>query len=321
MPDSIPGLHHITAMASSPQHNADFYTRVLGQRLVKTTVNFDDPGTYHLYYGDEIGSPGTIMTFFPWPNAKRGTLGNGETVATAYIIPRTSAPYWRNRLEQHDLEVNEGTRFGETVLSFTDQDGMRLELITQDRLPEVRHWAGGPVPQEHALRGFHSVTLWVGRKDGTLPLLTQQLGFEPAGEEQDTEGIRYRFKASGDAAGTLIDLVERPGKFPGRMGAGSIHHIALRARNDAEQDQWLRTLSEAGFGVTTVQDRQYFHSIYFREPGGVLFEIATDNPGFATDETVETLGRHLKLPPWLEPARERIEAKLPPLNISERQDA
>jgi glyoxalase family protein len=325
MPNPIPGLHHITAMAGSPQRNLDFYSRVLGQRLVKTTVNFDDPGTYHLYYGDEVGTPGTIMTFFPWSNAKRGTLGNSETAATAYSIPRDSLPYWRERLEH--LGVSEGTRFGETVLTFTDPDGMRLELITQDALPEVRHWVEGPVPQEHALRGFHSVTLWVGHAKGTARLLTQHLGFEPSGEAQDAEGTRYRFKAPGGAAGTTIDLVERPGRFPGRLGTGSIHHIALRARNDREQNEWLEALSSAGFNVTTVQDRQYFHSVYFREPGGVLFEIATDNPGFTTDEPVETLGRQLKLPSWLEPVRERIETKLPLLDITkaekayERQDA
>ena len=306
----IQGLHHITAVAGDPQRNLAFYETVLGQRLVKTTVNFDDPGTYHLYYGDEIGTPGTIMTFFPWRHMRRGVLGNGETSAVAYTIPAGSETYWQQRLATHGVTVGEpATRFGQTVLPFQDPDGMRLELITAAGPATIRHWAGGPVPAGQALLGFHGVTLWLAEVEGTARLLTDQLGYQRVGQE----GARSRYQAASNDVGLYVDLLHRPGAPAGRFGVGSIHHIAFRTVDDSEQLAYQRQLRQAGHNVTPVQDRQYFHSIYFRAPGGVLFEVATDAPGFYYDEQIADLGRSLKLPPWLEPQRAEIEAALPPL--------
>ncbi|GAA5532749.1 VOC family protein [Deinococcus aluminii] len=306
----VQGLHHVTVMASDPQRNIDFYSQTLGQRLVKVTVNFDDPGTYHFYYGDLTGQPGTIMTHFPWPDAKRGVRGNGEVVATAYSAPRAGEDYWKARLTEQGFAFRESERFGEKVLTVGDPDGTWVELIFEDGQP-VRSWPASPVPAEHALRGFHSVTAWVGDTAPVRDLLVGQLGFTEAGSEPDAEGTRTRFQGSGEGVGLFVDVVERPGKPRGNFGAGSIHHVALRTRDDAEQEAYLTGLGAAGYRPTPVQDRQYFHSIYFREPNGVLFEIATDAPGFPDDERVEELGKHLKLPTWFEPRRATIEAHVP----------
>lgn len=305
----IQGLHHITAFAKDPQRNVDFYHNGLGQRLVKTTVNFDDPGTYHLYYGDEVGTPGTIMTFFPWPRAARGVRGNGEVGASAYTIGAESLDYWRKRLVDFGAPVSsEETRFGYDVLTFDDPDGMSLELIVSDDPATFQFWEEGPVPAAHALRGFHGVTLWLAEAEPTAALLTEQMGYEFVGQEEN----RWRFKGSSNNIGMYLDLLIDPKRPSGRMGAGSVHHIAFRTRDDTEQLEYQQSLSRAGFGVTPVRDRQYFHSIYFRSPGGVLFEVATDAPGFAIDEPVEALGQSLKLPPWLESQRANIERALPP---------
>jgi glyoxalase family protein len=319
MQQAIRGLHHVTALASDPQRNVDFYTQVLGQRLVKRTVNFDDPGTYHLYYGDNVGSPGTIMTFFPWPHARRGTLGNGEVAATAYAIGPDSVAYWLERLQQHRVQMFQTQiRFGAEVIPFADPDGMILELIVREegRVPE--HWVDGPVPAAHALRGFHGVTIWTGAAEPSTALLTEQMGYTLVAEE----GARLRFQAAAAEEGHLgiapyLDLLVRPNQPAGRMGAGSVHHVAFQAADDAEQAEWQRILSAADQGVTEVKDRQYFRSIYFREPSGVLYEIATNGPGFPVDEAASHLGIHLKLPSWLEPQRERIEQALPPLVVPE----
>jgi glyoxalase family protein len=304
----IQGLHHITAVASSPQTNVDFYHHILGQRLVKKTVNFDDPGTYHLYYGDEVGTPGTIMTYFPWQNMRRGQKGNGETAAAAYTIRPESLGYWQERLKNKGISPGEiTTRFGAEVLTFTDPDGLVLELITSDEPATLRHWPEGPIPEEHALRGFHGVTLWLGEVEPTAAVLTGQMGYQFVGQE----GQRYRYQGASADIGLYVDILHRPGQPRGRFGAGSIHHIAFRTVDDAEQLEYLQKLQGAGLRVTPVQDRQYFHSIYFRTPGGVLFEIATNAPGFPYDEPVAELGTHLKLPPWLEPNRTQIEQLLP----------
>ena len=306
----IQGLHHITAAASDPQQNVDFYEQVLGQRLVKTTVNFDDPGTYHLYYGDEVGTPGTILTFFPWPHMGRGRRGNGEAAAVAYAMPAASMGYWAERLETLGVaERHVETRFGEEVLRFEDPDGLPLELVATEDPSTVRPWAGGPVPERHALRGFHSATLWLGAVAPTAALLTDQLGYTFVGQE----GERSRYRAASAGRALYVDLVHRPDEPRGRFGAGSVHHIAFRTVDDAEQLAYRQVLQEAGQQVTPVRDRQYFHSIYFREPGGVLFEVATDAPGFTYDEPVEALGQALKLPPWLEARRDQIEQRLPRL--------
>ncbi|MDV6375052.1 VOC family protein [Deinococcus arenicola] len=311
----VQGLHHVTVMASDPQRNIDFYTRVLGQRMVKVTVNFDDPGTYHLYYGDRSGQPGTIMTHFPWPGAARGVRGNGEIVATAYSAPAQSYDFWLDRLTAQGLEVRAGVRFGQPTLTVDDPDGTWVELVFEDGAP-VEDWPGSPVPTEHALRGFHSVTGWVEQTGGVRELLVGQLGFTEVGTETDAHGTRTRFRGSGDddggaGVGLFVDVVERPGQPRGSFGAGSVHHVALRTRDDAQQAAYMEQLTAAGYRPTPVQDRQYFHSIYFRQGNGILFEIATDAPGFPDDEAVDELGQHLKLPAWYEPRRPTIEAHLP----------
>lgn len=306
----VQGLHHVTVMASDPQRNIDFYSQTLGQRLVKVTVNFDDPGTYHLYYGDLTGQPGTIMTHFPWPGAKKGVRGNGEVVATAYSAPRGSEGYWEARLREQGFAPTRSERFGQPVLTVEDPDGTWIELVFEDG-GAVQPWPASPVPAEHELRGFHSVTAWVRDAGAVRELLVGHLGFTEAGSESDPEGTRTRFRGSGDGVGLYVDVVERPGQPRGTFGAGSIHHVALRTRDDAEQEAYLTGLTEVGYRPTPVQDRQYFHSIYFREPNGVLFEIATDAPGFPDDEPVEELGKHLKLPAWYEDRRATIEAHVP----------
>jgi glyoxalase family protein len=309
---AIKGLHHITAVASDPQANVDFYHHVLGQRLVKTTVNFDDPGTYHFYFGDKIGTPGTIMTFFPWRHAKRGHVGNGETAATTYSIRPESVGFWQARLADLGLDLgNIEQRFGAEVISFDDPDGLRLELVVNDAPATFRFWEDGPIPEQHALQGFQGVTLWLAEVEATGQLLADKLGYQFGGQEGD----RYRYQGASNGVGLYVDLLHRPGQPTGRYGAGSIHHIALRAEDDAEQLEYRSLLASSGFGVTEVKDRQYFHSIYFRSPGGVLFEIATDAPGFQIDEPVAELGQNLKLPPWLEKNRNQIEQALPEFSL------
>lgn len=322
----VQGLHHVTVMASDPQRNIDFYTTVLGQRMVKVTVNFDDPGTYHLYYGDRTGQPGTIMTHFPWPGAARGVRGNGEIVATAYSAPAASYDYWLGRLTGLGLEVRGGQRFGLPLLTVDDPDGTWVELVFEDGAP-VEEWPASPIPSEHALRGFYSVTGWVRDTGAVRELLVGQLGFTEVGSEDDAEGQRTRFRGSGDddggpadhagGVGLFVDVVERPGQPRGSFGAGSVHHVALRTRDDEQQAAYMESLMAAGFRPTPVQDRQYFHSIYFRESNGILFEIATDAPGFPDDEPVDELGQHLKLPAWYEARRPTIEAHLPRITSPE----
>lgn len=315
--DPIKGLHHVTAVTRDAQVNVDFYRNLLGQRLVKKTVNFDAPDSYHFYFADEIGTPGTVLTFFVWQNVKRGVRGNGETAAVAYNIPAGSIGFWREYLKSKAVSVHATERrFGTEVLLFDDPDGMRVELIVSDSSPEVRHWEQGPIPQAHALRGFHSVTLWLEEIELTADLLVNQMGYEYAGKE----GNRHRFIGGAESLANTLDILHRPVQ-PEEMpdeavfGAGSIHHIAFRTPTDEMQLEYQAALRAAGYGVTPVRDRSYFHSIYYREPGGVLFEIATEGPGFAIDEQVEALGESLKLPEWLEPARRKIEQSLDPITL------
>lgn len=312
---SIPGIHHITAIASDPQRNVDFYTDVLGLRLVKLTVNFDDPTTYHLYYGDDAGTPGTILTFFPWPGARRGRRGNGQVAVTSFSIPEGSIGYWQDRLKRYGVAGSDiQSRFDETVLTVEDPDGMWLELVAHAGTSANAGWTGGTVPMEYAIRGFYGATVWVHDVQPTAELVGERFGFQHV----DDAGTRHRFMAPGDTVGGVLDIVHRPNGDAGRGGAGTVHHIAWRTADDEEQLAWRAALTEAGLQVTPVRDRQYFRSIYFREPGGVLFEIATDLPGFTLDESVEELGTHLKLPPWLEAQREQISRRLPALRIPER---
>lgn len=304
----ISGLHHVTSMASDPQANIDFYTQILGLRLVKVTVNFDAPEVYHLYYGDATATPGSILTFFPFPTAPRFRPGVGQTNATAFAVPSTSSDFWRKHLAANTIAFSESERFGETVLSFTDHDGTVLELVAHTRADNMTDNA--TVPAEHAIRGFHSVTLWHSAQDPTAHLLTEIFGLEKIGEEGD----RVRYQTQSEDLARQIDIVTKRATIYGSGGAGSVHHVAWRVPDDPTQAQWQELLHNAGLGVTEVKNRQYFHSIYFREPGGVLFEIATDNPGFTLDEALDELGQDLKLPPWLETQREQIEANLLPIN-------
>jgi glyoxalase family protein len=307
------GLHHVTAMAGPARRNLEFYTRVLGLRFVKKTVNFDDPGTYHFYFGDGVGTPGTIITFFPWGDAAPGRIGAGETQETAFAVPAGSLDGWEMRLAEEGVEAGTiVTRFGERVLPFSDPDGMRLSLVETAWAAGVPAWEGGDLSSNAAIRGFAAVTLGVADPAGTARVLTEVFGWRAAG----SEGARQRFHAPGDGTqpGHLVDLVT-VGGGRGRLGAGSVHHIAFRAASDAEQADMAEALARVGVATTEQKDRNYFRSIYFREPGGVLFEIATDDPGFAVDETVETLGTRLMLPAQYETARPRIESVLPDLGV------
>jgi glyoxalase family protein len=306
------GLHHVTAIAGDPQRNADFYLEVLGLRLVKRTVNFDAPDTYHLYYGDEIGSPGSILTFFPWPGAPRGRRGTGQATTVGFSVPEAAMGWWAERLRDRAVEV-EGpvSRAGEDVLVVIDPDGLRLELVASPTADPRPPWESGPVPPASAIRGLHSVTMTEGGPDLTAELLTGQLGFRLVEEEGD----RLRFDVGDGGPGALVDVLAQPRSPRGLVAAGTVHHVAWRAPDDPAQQAWRAALVDEGVEVTPVIDRQYFHSIYFREPGGVLFEIATDNPGFAIDEPVERLGSGLRLPPWMEAERATIEASLPDLKL------
>ena len=315
--EPIKGLHHVTAVSREAQVNVDFYRNVLGQRLVKRTVNFDAPDSYHFYFGDRIGTPGTVLTFFVWQNVKRGIRGNGETAAVAYNIPVGSISFWQDYLKARGVLVHPlEQRFGMEALPLDDPDGMRLEMIASDVSPDVLYWEEGPIPQAHALRGFHSVTLWLDEVEPTADLLVNQMGYELAGQE----GNRYRFVGGIAALASTLDILHRPIQpeappSEAEFGAGSIHHIAFRVPTDEMQLENQSALRAAGYGVTPVRDRSYFHSIYYREPGGVLFEIATEGPGFAIDEPVSQLGESLKLPEWLEPNRSAIEQELPPITL------
>jgi glyoxalase family protein len=302
------GIHHVTAIASSARRNLEFYTSALGMRLVKKTVNFDDPGAYHLYYGDETGRPGTILTFFPWEAVQPGRLGVGETQETVFRIPEASMGYWAHRFigrgVAHEALVK---RFDEPVLPFMDPDGMRLALLGQRGIEAEPGWSSGAVPAEHAIRGLHSISLLLADAEPTGAILSDVLGFS----EDDRDGAILRFRAPDAKAGAIVDLRTSGAFVRGHQGAGSVHHVAFRAADDADQVEMVRKLvNEHGMRTTEQKDRSYFRSVYFREPGHVLFEIATDLPGFAVDEPIETLGQALKLPPFLEGGRDQIEAVL-----------
>ena len=306
------GLHHITAIATDPQRNLDFYTQVLGLRLVKHTVNFDDPGSYHFYFGDRLGSPGTIITFFSWPGARRGTRGTGQVVATSFAVAPAAIDYWKARLKEERVLAEEtAPRFGQRVLRFTDPDGLMLELIGSEALNPVELYNRSNVPAEFALHGFAAPTLEVQTSKLTEQLLTGTFGCELIGEEQS----RRRFSLAQGTPGAQIDLIERSETGFGQIAPGTVHHIAFRASDNEEQLHWRALVEELGLPVTPVIDRQYFHSIYFREPAGILFEIATDQPGFATDESPEQLGESLRLPAQFEVHRESIERALPPISL------
>ncbi|MCM2293068.1 ring-cleaving dioxygenase [Allorhizobium sp. BGMRC 0089] len=308
----VSAIHHVTAISGPAKRNLDFYTRVLGQRFVKKTVNFDDPGTYHFYYGDALGHPGTILTFFPWDHVAPGRLGIGETQETSYRVPKASLGFWTHRfIEMGVVHGNLEQRFGESVLPFRDPDGMRLALVGIDGIESEPAYAVAGIPEEHALRGFQGVTLLLDKIEATAAVLTDVFGFEKVAKE----GTITRYKAPGHAIGSIVDLREAGEFLPARPGAGSVHHVAFRAASDADQQAMAEKLQKNhGMRTTEQKDRDYFRSVYFRSPGGVLFEIATDDPGFAVNEPVESLGMALKLPKGLESHRAEIEAVLPDIS-------
>jgi glyoxalase family protein len=306
------GIHHITAIVGHPQENVDFYGGVLGLRLVKQTVNFDDPGTYHLYFGNEGGKPGTIITFFPWAGAYQGKIGDGQVGVTSYVVPKGALGFWKERLERFTVSFTKTERFGEEYLVFNDPHGLHLEIVEREE-GEANTWTFGGVTPEYAIKGFGGATLLSARPDQTAQLLEKVMGLEKIGEEGDF--ARYRSTAD---IGNVIDLKLTP-SGRGEMGVGTVHHIAWRAIDDEDQLDWKKYVAENGYGVTPVQDRNYFNAIYFREHGEILFEIATDPPGFTVDESLDQLGQKLMLPEWLESKREELEAILEPLEIREME--
>ena len=326
----ILGIHHVTAIASDPQKNIDFYTQILGLRLVKLTVNFDDPTTYHLYFGDEIGRPGTILTFFPWPDAPKGSRGTGQVIATSFLIPVHSVDYWIHRLKNQKINVQGPTkRFeNEEVLTLHDPDGLELELVAhksaEDRTLNV--WKKGSIPIEHAIRGFYSVTLSEEGYELTASVLTHELGFKLVG--QDRSRFRYQINTDKDGGdnddeyngSNIVDVLCLPNTQYGMIGVGTVHHVAWRTPTDEQQKILRDRIVKAGLNATPVIDRTYFHSVYFREPGGVLFEIATNPPGFTMDEKAQELGTHLMLPNWLESVRKDLEKVLPRVNLAKSKE-
>jgi glyoxalase family protein len=312
MPTS-PGLHHVTAICSDAPRTRDFYERVLGLRLVKSTVNFDDPGTWHLYFGDETGGPGSVLTFFEWPTAEPGKPGAGQAVALSLAIPKGAAHGWVQRLTEEDVFVAIAPG-ADDALTFYDPDGLALELIEQDWAETLPGYVTGFIGEEQAIRGLAVVTLLVEDCDATASVLEEALGWRECARASHGGFLRLRFQAPGEAGpGRLIDVLKAPEAPPAEEGVGSIHHIAFRAKDDAAQAAMGASMRKQGLKPTEQRDRNYFRSIYAREPSGVLFEVATDGPGFAVDETPLTLGSSLRLPAKLEAHRAEIEAALPPL--------
>jgi len=304
----VTGLHHLTAIATEAQANIDFYAGLLGLRLVKKTVNFDDPSAYHLYYGDEHGTPGSIITFFYWPGARRGQVGSGSTTAITLSAPATALDYWTERLARYEVTVERKQRFGEDVLAFSDPDGIPVEIVAVEA-DNRKGWTGAGVPSEHAIRGMHTAELTVRDVRTTEDLLTGPMNFRLVRRD----GNRARFEAGPGGSGRYADVIGDTKIARSTGAAGTIHHIAFRVASDDAQLEMQERLMRANYPVSDVRDRDYFHSIYYREHGGILFEIATDTPGFAVDEPAEALGTTLKLPKQFEYARQQIETSLPPL--------
>ncbi|SCW68309.1 glyoxalase family protein [Paenibacillus tianmuensis] len=302
------GIHHITAFASDPQGNVDFYAGILGLRLVKRTINFDAPEVYHLYFGNEAGSPGTIITFFPWPNSRKGRVGGGQVGITTYAVPTGALGYWEDRLASFGIAVTKANRFSETSLQFQDNEGLRLELVEREEGPSSG-WSFGGIPADKAIKGFGGAVLFSTDPNKTTDALVHLLGLEKVAE--DAEYARFR------SAGELGNIIDVPleAVSRGSDGAGTVHHIAWRAADYEQHAQWQSEVQSYGYRPTSIIDRQYFNALYFREAGGILFEIATDPPGFTRDEPAETLGEKLMLPAWYEPHRAAIEANLLPIEV------
>jgi len=310
MENRILGLHHITAIADNAKRNLDFYTQVLGVRLVKKTVNFDDPGTYHFYFGNEEGTPGTILTFFPWEGIGKGTNGSGLATHIGYSVPKGSLEFWKNRFQQFNVNFEEGEIFGEKLISFQDPDGLQIQFIESSRPDNRKVWTTDDIKDENALKGFHNITLTLKKADPTIKVLTDIFGYDL----QKQEGERYRFATDAIDTANLVDIIENDKIAAGRNAAGTNHHVAFRVKDDNVLMEFREKVMSAGLSITPKIDRDYFYSLYFREPGGVLFEIATDNPGFTVDEPLNELGQNLKLPKQYEAMRTQIEEALPKLS-------
>ena len=321
------GIHHVTAITGDPQRNMEFYVNNLGLRFVKLTVNQDDPTSYHLYYGDEVGHPGTILTFFNWPDIPKGKRGTSEVAATSFLIPEDSISYWINRFKHKKIKFRGPyKRFeNEQVITFNDPDGLELELVAHksSKERETKVWKESPIPIEHAIRGFYSVTLSERGYEHTASVLTDELEFIQT--YRDGSRFRYEISTRGSAkeeddlgGANIVDILCLPYTQQAVIGIGSVHHVAYRTPSDKQQQVLRQSIVRAGLNATPVIDRFYFHSVYFQEPGGILFEIATNPPGFAVDEKPEELGTHLVLPPWLEPTRKDIEKTLPQVHLPKR---
>jgi len=310
MENDILGLHHITAIAGDAKRNYDFYTKLLGLRLVKKTVNFDDPHTYHFYYGDKVGTPGTILTFFPWGNVQTGRRGTRQATEIGYSVPQNSLDFWLKRLDDNNVTYNKvSEKFGEKYLTFLDPDGLKIELIESKTVDTRLPWETEEVTAEIATRGFHSVTITTNKLQPTADVLTNLFGYKLL----ESHVNRYRFVTDTVRNANIVDVVEVPGEGVGHVAGGSVHHVAFRVKDDQVLMELRNKIVEAGLHITEKIDRNYFYSLYFREPGGVLFEIATDNPGFSVDERVEELGSGLKLPFQYEKRRAEIVHHLPQL--------
>jgi glyoxalase family protein len=311
MENQILGLHHITAIAGSAKTNYDFYTRVLGLRLIKKTVNFDDPKTYHLYYGDEAGSPGTILTFFPWEGIAAGRRGARQATEIGYSVPEGSLDFWQARLEKNNVIYNkQAEKFGERYLTFLDPDGLKFELTVAKNKDNRKPFVTEEIDAAHGILGFHQVTITSNKIEKTAAVLTDIFGYRLLEKQVN----RSRFITDTVQEAALVDLVEAPGEMAGHVAGGSVHHVAFRVKDEQTLMYYRDLITAKGLTITEKIDRNYFYSLYFREPGGVLFELATDNPGFSVDEPLNELGTHLKLPAQYESSRSEIESILPKLN-------
>ena len=307
----LPGIHHVTAITGDVQKCVDFYVGVLGLRFIKKSINQDVPDTYHIYFGDYLGTSGTAMTFFGWPDWPNRKAGSGQVTTVAFAVPRNSLDFWTGHLGKLGVQVSETSRFGTDGLLLADADGIELELVGDASDERWVPWPDSPVAAEHAIRGFHSVTMTVAESAATFDLLVKTMGFRQAAQE----GRRTRFETGNGGPHAILDVVEAPEGPEGEESVGSVHHVAWRAVDADHQAEWREALVKVGRNVTPVIDRFYFKSIYFREPGGVLFEIATDGPGFTVDESAESLGSTLSLPPWFNVRRDRLDVTLPPIVV------
>ena len=311
VPANVPGIHHVTAITGDVQKCTDFYVGVLGLRFIKKSINQDVPDTYHIYFGDYLGTSGTAMTFFGWPTWPKRKTGSGQVTTVSFAVPKGSLDYWDSRLRKLGLSIKRTSRFGNEGIVVSDPDGIELELVGDASDDRWVPWKDSPVDQDAAIRGFHSVTMTVAESTGTIDFLVNTMGFRKAGDE----GRRTRFETGRGGPHAILDVVESPEGPEGEESTGTVHHVAWRAGDAAHQFEWRQVMVKAGRNVTPVIDRYYFKSIYFREPGGVLFEIATDGPGFTVDETAESLGSSLSLPPWFNVRRDRLDVTLPPIVV------